>query len=200
MSVTTPEEYYSKMNAEQDPNAFSTYIRLPANEPIYEINLADRTVAAPEFLSVENDHDAEILWFKTNRFYENFDLLRATVWIEYKTANNKFYYSSKPIVYLAEFGENTILIPWPISRDVAQSAGTVEFAFEFFELSEDKSKYYFILNTRPAKSKILAGMYVDPLKDHPESEENDPIVDTLHRIEADLNRLKGDYELYWIDP
>ena len=64
-----------------------------------------------------------------------------------------------------------------------------------------------MLNTKPAKSKILAGLFVDPSKilDYDNIEENDAIpgrewlADKLRALEDSYSTLSKDYELYWID-
>ena len=47
---------------------------LPADEQIFNIDLDTRTVDAPDILSVQFDHNAEIVYFRCPRYYDNMDL------------------------------------------------------------------------------------------------------------------------------
>lgn len=216
--IVKETEYNNALASIMDPNEYLKYIRIPAEEPIYEINLNTRTIEAPSFLGAYKEHNAEILWFKVDRFFDNIDLygrqnsydgpdsLKRTgnCWIQYRNAKKEeFYYAAPMLIYVEEFGADKILIPWVISQDVAGAAGTVEFSFQFFALSEgadgDSGRHLrYIVNTQPAKSKVLSGMWVDP-EDALGKEEKEPLVTKLQELEAAYAKLSSDYNLFWID-
>ena len=159
-------------------------------------------------MSVEEDHNAEIIWFKTDRFYDNIDLYESTCWIQYINANNEEYFYAAPIIIGAqEFGNEQILIPWAISKEVAKATGVISFSFQFFKLSEDKNRFLYVLNTQVAKSKILAGLRVDPMAflTDGEKEETDVLperewlANEITKLYDAYSTLSGDYKLYWID-
>lgn len=226
--IVSPQEYNSLVYRLADPNKFTPYLRIPKDEPIYDIDLKTRKIEAPEFLSVSEDHDAEIIWFKTDRFYENFDLFNATILIQYiNAAKEKFVYLASPIVLTEQeiqypqsedkethqivkshYAENIlggveanseqILIPWPIGFDVAKKNGSVEFSLQFFQLwGDDKGEQHFnyLLNTQPAKSKILLGMSANGALDS----ESPPTPGDLQKIQAAIDELKKEFEIYWIE-
>lgn len=204
----SPQEYNSLLGRLIDPNEYTNFLRIPADEPIYEIDLNQRKINVPEFLSVEEDHNAEIIWFKTDRFYDNIDLYDSTCWIQYINANNEEYFYAAPIIIGAqEFGNEQILIPWAISKEVAKATGIISFSFQFFKLSEDKNRFLYVLNTQVAKSKILAGLRVDPLAFLTDSEKEESdflpqrewLSTELARLDDAYSTLSGDYKLYWID-
>lgn len=206
--IVSPQEYNSLLHRLMDPNEFTSMLRIPEDEPIYEIDLNKRLIAAPEFLSVEEDHNSEIIWFKTDRFYDNIDLYNGTCWIQYKNADQEEYFYAAPIVVgVEEYGSEKILIPWAISKEVAKKTGVIQFSFQFFKLSEDGLRFHYILNTQIAKSKILAGLRVDPsafLDDDDMTEEDalperEWLADELHRLTEKYEQLSRDYELYWIE-
>lgn len=206
--IVSPSEYSSLLSRLIDPNEYTNFLRIPQDEPIYEIDLNLRKINAPEFLSVEEDHNSEIIWFKTDRFYDNIDLYDSTCWIQYINANNEQYFYAAPImVGVQEFGSEQILIPWAISKEVAAATGVIQFSFQFFKLSEDKNRFLYILNTQVAKSKILTGLRVDPmgfLTDSEVSEEDvlperEWLAGEIHNLYEAYNTLSKDYELYWID-
>lgn len=200
------QEYNSLMGKLINPNEYVNFFRIPENEPIYSIDLDQRTVEAPEFLSVEDDHNSEIVWFKTDRFYDNIDLASASCWIQYVNANNEQYYYGAPIIVGSqEFGNEQILIPWAISKEAAKTSGIISFSFQFFELSEDRNRFLYILNTQVAKSKILSGLRADPLAiltDNEMSKEEflsqkEFLTNELTRIWDAYSTLSGQYKLYW---
>ena len=206
--IVSPQEYNSLVHRLMDPNEFANMIRIPQDEPIYEIDLNKRVISAPEFLSVEEDHNSEIIWFKTDRFYDNIDLYNGTCWIQYKNADQEEYFYAAPLVIgVEEYGSEKILIPWAISKEVAKKTGVIQFSFQFFKLSEDGLRFLYILNTQVAKSKILAGLRVDPmafLDDDDQTEEDalperEWLADELHRLTEAYEKLSREYELYWID-
>lgn len=204
--IVSPQEYNNLLSRLTDPNEFMDMIRIPQNEPIYQINLDERKIYAPEFLSVEEDHNSEIIWFKTDRFYDNIDLYDSVCWIQYINADKKEYFYAAPlIVGVEEYGSEQLLIPWAISKEVAAKTGNIQFSFQFFKLSEDNRRFLYILNTQVANSKILAGLRVDPLAflDDNEQTEEDVLPERewlagyLEQLASDYATLSGDYELYW---
>lgn len=81
--ITQSQEYYSLLYRIQDPNLFNRAYGepptlMPADEPTLKINLNERTIEAPEFLSVKYDHHAETVFFEVDRYYEHIDLARTT--------------------------------------------------------------------------------------------------------------------------
>ena len=82
------------------------------------------------------------------------------------------------------------------------------FSFQFFKLSEDNSRFLYILNTQVARSKILTGLLVDPsefLTDAEITEEQAIpqrawLAGELQRLSQAFEKLNREYELYWIEP
>ena len=206
--IVSPNEYSSLLGRLIDPNEYTHLLPIPNNEPIYEIDLNSRVIKAPELLSVEDDHNSEIIWFKTNRFYDNIDLYDSNCWIQYVNANQEQYFYAAPILVGAqEFGNEQILIPWAISKEVTKASGIISFSFQFFKLSEDTNRFLYILNTQVAKSKILTGLRVDPTAfltdgEHQESDflpQREWLSNEITKLYNAYSTLSGEYELYWID-
>lgn len=206
--IVSPQEYNSLLHRLVDPNEFTSLFRIPEDEPIYHIDLNERKIDAPTFLSVAEDHNSEIIWFKTSRFYDNIDLYDSNCWIQYINADGEQYFYGAPIlVGTEEHGNEMLLIPWAISKEVAKKTGVIHFSFQFFKLSEDNNRFLYILNTQPAKSNILTGLRVDPsgflTDDEITEEEALPerawLADELHRLSEAYNTLSKDYELYWTE-
>ena len=180
------------------------YYRIPADEPVYEIDLNTRTVQAPEYLSVFEDHNAEVIWFKINRFYDNIDLFGATCWIQYKNALKEEYISVTLPKVIAESSHDVLYIPWPINNAVTKAAGDVTFSFQFFKIGESQ-KVLFSLHTKPATSKILAGLHVTPDKFLYEKNDIDinpqysDFIEKFKELSEAYATLSANYNVYWLE-
>lgn len=206
--ITSKEEYNELLYLINDPNNSADepiYYRIPVDEPIYNINLNTREVEAPEFLSILEDHNAEVIWFKVDRFFDDVDLFDSTCWIQYKNALNEEYVAVTIPRVIVESNHDVLYIPWPINSAVAKAAGNVTFSFQFFKLGENK-KVYFSIHTRPVTSKILHGLHVD-LDKFLENEMDDStinpqyseFVEMYQKLTEDYSKLSKAYELYWIE-
>lgn len=163
--ITNSEEYFENIYKIGIPELA---ILLPGNENIYNINMNSRTVEAPEFLSVNQDHKAEMIYFIVDRFYDNVDLSTMSCIIQYKNANQEEGYYIVPFYDVETYAHRDpqgnilssekMLIPWCIEGHVTEAAGEVEFAFRFFKSNFEKNKLVYMISTTPAKSKVLYGM------------------------------------------
>lgn len=206
--IVSPQEYNDLLHRLKDPNLFANMIQIPDNEHIYEINLNTREIEAPEFLSVTSEHNAEIIWFKTDRFFDNIDLYDSTCWIQFINASGEELFCAAPIVVgLEKFGSEKILIPWPVSNAVTKKAGSIKFSFQFFKLSEDHLRFLYLINTRPASSKVLTGLLFDAAlfddKEIAESQatpaETECVSTLLHQLTEKYETLSKNYVQYWLE-
>lgn len=144
--------------------------RLPdANkENTYDIDLTTRTIQAPEFLSVEKDHKATVIYFKVDRYFDYMDLANTICLVEYlpPTLDKK----RVPYMYVVPiFDTNSyvlddkIVFPWVLGNPATQEDGIIEYAIRFFRLSDETAepKIVYDLRTLPAQSKILKGLQVN---------------------------------------
>lgn len=155
--VTSKAEYNKLLASIQNTcNAPIQKILVPADEPIYEVDLDSRTVQAPEFIGVQNDHQAEIIFFIVDRFFGRIDLSNTIGIIQYKNARAEEYIYAIPYYDVITKGKDKLLFPWVIQGPVTRYKGEVEFSIRFFSLN-NQYNVIFDLNTRPATSKILSG-------------------------------------------
>lgn len=191
--ITTPKDYYSLYHRIQSENAPSLAILLPSDEKIYKVDLNSRTIEAPEFLSVERDHKAEILYFTINRFYDFFDLTQAICVINYVNALGEPRAYVVPFYDIDTFGdEDLILFPWVIDNEVAKAPGEVSYSMRFYKLNDSGKAYLFNVNTLPAKSKILHG--IGKVEDV--DTETDYLATLKDEIFQRIDDISG-FDLYW---
>ena len=129
---TSQKEYNELLYVINDPNNLTDepiYYRIPANEPIYTIDLNTREIEVPEFLSVMEDHNAEVIWFKVDRFFDDVDLYGATCWIQYINALKEEYVAVTIPRVIEDNNHDVLYIPWPINSAAAKAAGKISFSF-----------------------------------------------------------------------
>ena len=208
--ITIPSEYSELLYKIQDKNAPIEAALIPSDEPIYSIDLNSRTIEAPEFLSVQHEHDAEVIFFEVDRYYDNMDLSETTCVIQYVNANNESYVYAVPFMD-AFTHKDKLIIPWQISGAVTAYPGTVSFIFRFFIMDKDSYyedpsnntlipgpngvKFYYNLATLPATSKILYGMSPE----FSAEEYKATIGDFTYVMLQELNSVRRDSVLYWVD-
>lgn len=129
--IVSAKEYASLLANLADPNSANEYLRMPKDETVYKIDLDTRTVQAPSYISVAEDHNAEVVWFSVDRFFCDYDLYQSTCWIMYNNAEGKSFFYLAPMQTLAfdENGNECILIPWIVSQYATVKEGTIGFQF-----------------------------------------------------------------------
>lgn len=197
--ITSPKDYDELLYKLQDYNRTYQIIPLPKDEPIYEIDLNTRKIVAPDFLSVEYDHNAETIYFKCDRYFDCVDLARddITIVIQYENANPKknergFLYLPLYVDTLTFKDEGKIAFPWVIEGPATAYSGTVTFSIRFYRIDKD-GVYDFNLNTLSSTSKVLHGMQI-------QNTENFIIAPTvIDDIYDKISKLNKDFDVYWID-
>ena len=87
--ITNPNDYYNAIQQIKDLNKPQYAILLPVDEKIYNIDLDNRSIEAPEFLSLQTDHYAETVYFLVDRYYDNMDLADTICTVQYQNEKDK---------------------------------------------------------------------------------------------------------------
>ena len=153
--ITTAQEYFNNLWRIQSDNAPSLAVLLPSDEKIYNIDLNSRTIESPEFLSLRQDHNAETIYFKINRFFDNQDLSQMICVIQFQNGNHQGVYVVPYFDISTYGGEDKMLFPWCIDKTVTQFAGNVTFSVRFYRIDTVNKIFLYNLNTLSATSKIL---------------------------------------------
>ena len=70
-------------------------------------------------------------------------------------------------------------------------------------MSEDQQRVFYSINTKPATSKILNGLHIDPLENIPNDADIDPqyseLMNMFQKLSEDYSTLVKDYNVYWIE-
>lgn len=158
--ITDAREYEKFLSQISESTPEVLKLRLPTDEPIYEIDWNSREVQAPQFIGVEGDHEAETIYFKMARYYELMDLSDTIGLISCKTAKGEDFWYIIP--YYDIYTEpDYIIFPWVIQYPIAADKGKVSFAFKFIKISNivtnDGQKLIYELNSRVATTQVLVG-------------------------------------------
>ena len=132
--ITTPEEYYSHLHEIQSNNPHRLAL-ISGREKLYSIDLEQRLIHSPKFLSVEKDHAAETVYFLVDRYYDYKDLKDLTCIIQYVDAKGTAKIYQVPFVDVQTFSaEKKMIIPWNITAGATFYAGKIEYSVKFYEI------------------------------------------------------------------
>ena len=166
--ITNPSDYekaLAKIQIEHNFPVISSFIEKidgfsdDAEDPLYQVCTIDantRTINAPEYLSVQNDHQAETIYFKINRYYGHIDLSHMMFLVQYKNANHECYNYLVPYIDISH-DSNYIYFPWVIESPVTRFAGKVTYSIKLFYVNLRSGLLSFEFNTLPAISQVKAG-------------------------------------------
>lgn len=177
---------------------------LPSDDDIFEVDLNTRTINVPQFLSVRYDHNAEVIYFKCARYYDNMDLARTVCVIEYINANNKAGIYRVPFYDISKYDINeedaevitpVMYVPWSVGGLATATAGKVTFNLHFYQLAEDKKTFLYSMRTKPAEGKVLHGMDLtdEELKDF---NLEPTVVEQIYEALAEAQEMST---TYWVD-
>ena len=148
------KEYLATLgNSYNPPNIL---IRIPASEPIYNINLNTRVIDPPKMLGVEADHEAELLYFMVDRYFDQVDLAQCVCAVQFRNAGYEEYMYIIP-AYDTLSCPGKIIFAWNIQSPVTKYGGNVEFSFKFFKIDKTSGELLYELNTLVCKTKVLVG-------------------------------------------
>lgn len=144
--MTSLDEYVKILDKVEEPEFAHLADKLKfylKNQRFYKIDLNTRKIEAPPFLSVKGDHEAQVVCFTIDRFFENMDLTEATWVIQYIDALGNPYLYRVPFydTYLLK-EEGKLVLPWIIKDPVTTHSGKIHFAFQFYKLDKDEFLSY----------------------------------------------------------
>ena len=139
------------------------FLRLPLDEPIFEIDSDTRKISVPnEFkangLSVQNDHLAEIIFFRIDRYFDDMDLGNCNIEINWKMGNKSG--KTSRFVMAKDIQPGYIIFGWPIDKEITEKSGAVNFAIEFNK-KDNEGKITYCFNTMPITVNVKEGLVLE---------------------------------------
>lgn len=200
--VTGSEEYQRFLaSIAESYNPPSIRMRIPTDEPVYEVNLNTRVVSTPSFLGVEADHEAELIYFEMDRFYDSVDLSTCIGLVQFRNAKNEEYYYVIPYYDIVS-KTGKMIFAWDIQSPATKYGGSVQFSFKFFRVDTASGELLYELNTLVAKTRVLIGWATKNGANHNYDTISaaDILVnnDFLQKL-AQLEQIQKNLSIYWID-
>lgn len=138
------------------------FLRLPLDEPLFEIDANTRRIEVPvDFrsngISVQGDHLAETVFFSIDRYFDYMDLASTNIYINWKMGNESG--RTKHFILSTDILPGKIVFGWPVDKIVTQKSGSLQFAIEFNKTNSEGITYRF--NTLASNVNIKDGLVID---------------------------------------
>lgn len=173
---------------------------IPETEPVFDVYFNTRKIVVPrefEDLAVYYDHNAETIWFATDRYFDGVDLDTKNWALQY--SNNAGEEGILPMTYHSrgadDGGEDGMYYRGiDISIDLTRVAGSLTFNILVYSLDEKSDQIDYRLNTTPARVNISRGLYVN------DTDSRLPVPkDTLTELVDKIEKLYQNQDLRNID-
>lgn len=160
------EEYWNALKEIQNDQGVKI-VQLPSPDK-FIINLDSREISFPEryqgenkkLFGVEGDAFAGTIYFEADRYFDDVDLYRTTILVEFLNGDDKVRIS--PVITKDPYSEpGKLLFAWNLSRE-AMFPGDLSFAVHFYSVAQDSREFTYSLRTLPATVKIPEGIEVTP--------------------------------------
>lgn len=198
MALILAEDYWKQLKTLQNNQATEvSRINTPENG-FFKIDLDQRVVIPPseykDFLSVEQEHYAETIYFETPRYFDDVDLATTTIIIEYVNADNEAR------IYPAILQDRTsnpgfIRFAWVLGHEATKAAGIIKFAVRFFSVDQQEHTFVYNLQTQPMSGRIAFGLRDDKGRSIDAFENYDYSSEVIGALLQQVN----DARLKWID-
>lgn len=161
-TVDNLPSYFEALEKVKDESQLNKFFRIPLDEPCFTINLSTRVITVPrDFtsygLGVQGDAYAEVVFFESDRYFDQVDLASTECWIQWSTAKKK---GNSKSVYV-DVTEDKMLFGWAITEDMTESATTIDFAVRWFTRDADNNKVTYSLSTQKASCAIKSSLNLD---------------------------------------
>lgn len=180
---------------------------LPSKDSIYPLDLNTRLAELPQFLSVQYDYNAEVVYFKCPRYYDNVDLTTMACIIQYINANGTggIYWVPFYDTNYYDIDEEdsfihtpTILIPWVVNGLATVASGKVTFNVRFYKLEkvgEHEYKYLYNLSTLPQTTEIKTTIDISDA----DKEKYESFEAAVEAVYQNIKSALDNASVYWTD-
>ena len=176
------------------------FLRLPLDEPFFEINANTRGITVPGELSqigVVGDRLAEILFFKIDRYYDAVDLDTRHIYIEWEAPDGQGGVRkgiSRDFLRDTQSEKDKIIFGWLIDDVLTAYIGTIRFAVRFVEWTdrEDEAganaKLLYSFSSLPATISVSDTLHYTLFEDDEELQYN------TDQYETAISNMKAAFE------
>lgn len=146
--VNSLEDYFSNIRTiasltKTGSDVKGKFLIMPLDEPFFKIDANARAIEIPanfkkNGIGVQNDHWAEILYFKVDRYYDYQDLASLNIFINWefvpsgmRNGGTSGVKVSKAFAPDPDFEPNYLVFGWVVDRSMTPSKGTLKFSVSF---------------------------------------------------------------------
>lgn len=202
--ITNPNDYYSLLYQIQDKNFPLKYPALPSpeDESLVQVDLNSRTIDNKNnYITVEGDHAAEIIYFEVNRYFDTIDLTNMMCVIQYVNADNEKRIYPVPY-YDVITHKDKIIFPWVLNYSATKKSGEINYMITFYKIEKNTNNLLYNLNTLPSKIQVYSKLNLDSIV----KEDDYYVIDdsqVVQQIWERLARLEGfvgenGMDVYWL--
>lgn len=152
-----------------------------------EIELKDTQYK--NLVGVDRDHYAETLYFKVPRYFDDVDLYRMAVVVEYVNAKGSTYIAPILVRDIRSF-PGYMVCAWNVHGNATITAGSLTFALRFFQMEPSDHTIVYSLRTKPVTAKVAKGL---PAQDA--ATEGDLI--NTHTLDEVVSEIVNNTTIWW---
>lgn len=158
--------------------------------PIINIDWSAREIILPKalqsFIAVQNDHEADTIYFCADRYFDGVDLANMTCIVEYVNAKGEGRISPVLDVDITT-DPSKIYFGWKLTRGATKEAGKLTFAVRLYAIDLNTDEFVYNLGTQPCVGTILRGLgkstYPDQAGDDLKVDEAQALLDRITQLE-----------------
>ena len=153
------------------------FLRLPLDEPFFEINANTRVITVPSELrqiGVIGDKYAEIVFFKIDRYYDAVDLDTRHIYIEWEAPDGNggvIKGVSRDFLRDTQSESDKIIFGWLINDQLTSNVGNIRFAVRFVEWHSNADSansgedLVYSFSSLPAQITVVDSLHYDLFED-----------------------------------
>ena len=160
--IDSLEKYFEKLNiiveaVQNNPSKLCHYLRLPIDEPYFEINANNRTITVPSAfassgIGIQGEVGVETIFFQIDRYFDTIDLSTTNIQILYKTKEDSVIED----IFMKEIVDKKLIFGWSIPKQVTNTSGKIKIAIRFIKTDNDQIIYNF--STLPTEISVKPGL------------------------------------------
>lgn len=200
------EDFFQHLKNIQNNLKYAPSVQpIPSGVPTIDVDLNRREIQIEksdyykDFLSIEEDHRAETVYFKVDRYYEDVDLNNCSCVVQYMNlgapegqAKLRFYpVTLKDTETFRDEGK--MVVAWNLGGEATEYSGTLLFSLIFYKVNDAGDKFLYALHTVPAQGTVLQGM--ERTKD--QELENEVYYDISMQHYNSLKSLIDNKNVFW---
>ena len=173
--INSLEDYFSNIRTiasltKIGSNVKGKFLIMPLDELFFEIDANARTIKIPDNfkkngIGVQNDHWAEILYFKVDRYYDYQDLSSLNIFINWefvasgqKNSEEQEIKVSKAFAPDPDFDKNALIFGWVVDRSMCPRKGQLKFSVTFTDSTHPGLAQGYQLSTLISQVNVNEGL------------------------------------------